>query len=845
MAWKAGRVPILFLLPICALAAPDGNSGFAQSVDASQSAIAKRTDNYGDPLPEGAVARIGTVRLRQPFAWRVAFSPDGKMLVSGGSDKRITFWEPASGKELRSLAGHNDSVNGIAFSKDGKLLASGGQDSEVLVWETATGKVLHRLKKLIPSTVAFSPDGRLLASGGINSDLRVWEVASGKELQHFGGEKGYHVEALAFSPDGKLLAATGGGSRVDLWEVGTWKPTGSLQGHKERITALAFSPDGRTLYTGAFDLTVRFWDVARRKEILCIGEVKTNVSAKDPLIQSLAVAPNGKSVAAGRHDGSIFVWDTATSKELHRCKGTNLPIMSLSFSPNSKVLASGGSHGIQLWDAETGKRLDPFVETIGSPQKIVISPDAKFLAVGYDDHTLRVFDWSTRKERVSVTGPPYWIGDFAFSADSRLLAFVESPFHDEPSPTRIRLLDVASGKELSDFLKQKEMIRYFAFSPLGDTLAVWGLNDFVLWDVATRKETKRFKGPSNAVWALGYSPTGRIFVTAGQGDANVIWDPMAGKKMRHLSQGENWNGGFLAFSPDGKTVSLAGGVPRQVSGEDATHVVLWETATGRERLRLTGHKRQIKAAAFSVDGRILASTGREEVIRLWDTATGKQIGQLTGHRGWVNSLAFSPDGKTLISGGPDSTILFWDMGRISVERKEVAKDLGEERLKALWADLADSGAARAYRAIVTLTEHPGEAVSFLKGSLPQGPKADPNVIARLVSDLDDNAFAVREKASSELAKMGYRAEQALRQALRAKPSQEVQNRVNLLLGKLEDLASDPAKLRILRAVEILERIGSPDARQVLHGLQDAGEGVLSEDAKASLERLAKRAKNMP
>jgi hypothetical protein len=303
----------------------------------------------------------------------------------------------------------------------------------------------------------------------------------------------------------------------------------------------------------------------------------------------------------------------------------------------------------------------------------------------------------------------------------------------------------------------------------------------------------------------------------------------------------------MAFSPDGKNLALVGGERRQeTTNRDAKQVVLWETATGQERCRLTGHEHQLIAAAFSPDGKIIASAAHEEdTIRLWDTSTGKPIGQLMGHRGRVNSLAFLPTGKILISGSLDTTILFWDMERFAVEKKAIVKHLGTEALNSLWADLASSDAARAYRTIATLAEHPDEAVSFLKASLLKETKTDPNVIARLIADLDDNQFAVREKASSELAKLGYRAEPALREALRNKPSGEVQHRVNLLLAKLEDVATDPVKLRILRAVEVLERIGTTEARRVLHGLQEAGEGPLSEDAKASLERLAKRTQAKP
>ncbi len=587
---------------------------------------------------------------------------------------------------------------------------------------------------------------------------------------------------------------------------------------------------------------MRFWDVSSRKELRCLGEAKTNVSANDPLIQSLVVAPDGKTLAAGRHDGLILIWETRTGKELRRWKADHSYVKSLAFSPDSKVLASASSHYIRLWDPETGKRLDPFVDPLGLTERMVISPNGKILLPCYEDGALRIVEAASSRELASVALGPQGFADIAFSPECRLLALVEPPSLAKPGGFGIRLVDLATGQDKGVLVKQTRMIRYIAFSPRGDSLVGWDDKEFIVWVAITGEERKRFPGPKKSVFAFGYSPDGRLLATVGEQDAMALWDPATGKRLRGLGERKGWRE-ILAFSPDSRTLALVGG--DRPAHQDAMEIILWETATGHVRCRLTGHEHQALRAAFSPNGRIIASAAAEETIRVWDAPTGKQIGELTGHRGRVDSLAFLPNGNTLISGGVDRTILFWDMERFAPEKKDTVKHLGAEGLNSTWADLANSDAARAYRAIATLAEHPDETMSFLKASLPKGAKADSTVIARLIAELDDNQFAVREKASTELAKLGYRAEPALREALRAKASQEVQHRVNLLLIKLEDLATDPVKLRVLRAVEVLERIGTPEARQVLHGLEDAGEGPLSEEAKASLERLAKRAQAKP
>jgi hypothetical protein len=233
------------------------------------------------------------------------------------------------------------------------------------------------------------------------------------------------------------------------------------------------------------------------------------------------------------------------------------------------------------------------------------------------------------------------------------------------------------------------------------------------------------------------------------------------------------------------------------------------------------------------------------VIQLWSPTTGKEIGRLAGHRGLVECVAFSPDGKTLVSGSTDSTILFWDPWRIIPAQKPPEEKLGAARLAGLWGDLASPSAATAFQAIGTLVEHPSEAVPFLRQSLPKGVQADPVVIARLIGDLDTDQFARRERASAELAKMGHAAKPALLRALENKPSAEVQRRIKLLLAKLEASMSGPERLRALRAVEILERLATAEARTLLQDLRTVGEGPYADEAKASLECLSNRRATTP
>jgi hypothetical protein len=288
----------------------------------------------------------------------------------------------------------------------------------------------------------------------------------------------------------------------------------------------------------------------------------------------------------------------------------------------------------------------------------------------------------------------------------------------------------------------------------------------------------------------------------------------------------------MAYSPGGSLLATGGG--------DRT-IALWDVATRTLRTRLHGHPRGISAIAFSPCGRMLASGGDDGAVRLWELASGKERHRHDGHLGTISRIAFSADGRMLASAGGDTCVLVWSVTGRDPRRRQPDVALAPGRLEKLWSDLAGD-APKAWQAACTLASSPKQTLAWLQEHLGAGSQTDLKRIAQLLADLDSGKYAARQQATRELEKLGELAESALRKFLDGKPSAEARRRAEQLLAKLDGLELAPEVLRGLRAIEVLEQIGTAKARRQLERLaREAPGGRMKKEAKAAAQRLAKGA----
>ncbi len=596
-------------------------------------------------------ANQATLRGHAGAVAAIAFSSDGRHLVSAGHDGAVRFWDPRTGAPRRTVTGHGDAVYALAFSADSSRLASASWDKTVKLWDTATGKPVRTFGPHGSDLyrVAFSPDGRYIAAATAENTLHIWNADTGEEHLRLSERRCFF--GLAFSPSEPGIVATSHDTGIKLWNYLSGEERARFDGHNNLIKTLAFSPDGSRLVSGDGDLLrgeereIRLWDVATGREIYAFR-------GHTDAIYSLAFAPNGAYLASASQDKTIKLWDLDRGQDALTLRGHGDTVRAVAFSPDGCRLASASADGtVKLWDATPWKpeETSPVVHTLGkhSDRAIgaVFSPDGRLLASGGEESTAIIWDAETGAELRSLPVAAE-LFSLTFYRDGKSLATGNTD-------GMVRILDVETGNELANLGDARlGPIKHVVFSPDGRQLAAAGWwRTIQLWNVEGWTRSFTLAGHAQPVLRVAFRPDGRQLASASYDQTVMVWDAPSGVRLKTLVDHRS-RVLSVAFSPDGATLASA--------SLDGT-VKLWNTATWQAARTLQANASGINAVAFSPDGRHLASAGDDWVVRIWELGNGRELRTLRGHSDRVHSVAFSPDGRRLVSSSYDRSVKLWDV----------------------------------------------------------------------------------------------------------------------------------------------------------------------------------------
>jgi WD40 repeat protein/tRNA A-37 threonylcarbamoyl transferase component Bud32 len=613
--------------------------------------------------------------------WRVAVSPDSRLVAAGLDRGRVEIRDAADGRLLHAFAigpgGAGEEVTGLTFSPDGHALAAGFRFACQLR-DPADGRLLRELKlprDAVAKRLAFTPDGRTLIAGGRDGEIVFWDVETGQEssplpdgssaadvavsadgrfliLKKIGkADRLWDLAARRFrderlKTDGLSLAASPAGPRLcdghTVFDLDTLKPVVRLHGSGG---VSAFAPDGKTVAVSERG-TVRLYGAVT-------GELQSTLILRaDGNVESLAFTPDGRGLVVAFADalsgGSLCAWDLTAGRERVPLEGAAGSRSSLcaAVSPAGGLIARGEDCTVGLWDAVTGRRLGVLGEHAHLVVALAFSPDGRTLASAEMAHNfttsveIKLWDVEGRKLRDTLTGFYGNVDSLTFSPDGRTLAArANHPTGkiDGEFEHFVGVWDVAGGERRGAWKGERAL----AFTADGKGLLT---ADGVVRDPADGAERYKLqrtpresRSPMELLTAAA-SRDGRTLIT-GKYDA-VLWDAADGRRRATLT-GHVGGVTAVAFSPDGRTVATAAGADGLVK--------LWDAETGQEQATLPGGGDEVRALRFTDDGLDLIAAGADGVAQHWRADAGSRDMVLPGRGEAVRSLAFGPDGQTLLS----------------------------------------------------------------------------------------------------------------------------------------------------------------------------------------------------
>ncbi len=498
----------------------------------------------------------------------VAFTPDGRYLVSAGDDKTIRVWDWRQGKTVRFLRGqigqgHEGKIFAMALSPNGQWLAVGGwldNDNRdirhaIRLYNFSSGKLIALLKghRNVVHALAFSPNSQQLLSGSFDKTAILWDIATQRQLRQLKGHSD-HIYAVAFTADNQRVVTGSFDHTLRLWQVATGDLIATLQGHTDKVYAVAVSPKNDLIASGSWDYTIRLWNSRTGKFIRTLADQGTQIG-------NLSFSPNGKFLLSGVTSAPFnsYLWDIASGKKQYTYRKHDNIVLATAFSPNGRyaVTAGGGNHEIHIWDRQSGKTIQTLAGQGAAVWSVGFAKNGQSIAWGKESNYKSANHRGALQYQLTLgkntLGTPQPLKNKAWQRAQTKKGNWSLRTKKGGNYGYQAILEIIYQGQVKARIKRGLTDGYdhrsYTFTSNGKQIISGGMGGALSLYQRKGKKIGDFIGHTGDVWAVAVSPNGKTLISGSWDQTVRLWDIQSQELLLTLFTGKQ--GDWIAWTPQG------------------------------------------------------------------------------------------------------------------------------------------------------------------------------------------------------------------------------------------------------------------------------------------------------
>jgi len=600
---------------------------------------------------------INTYDIYFGYVTSICFSPDGKLLCAGNGEHTsdykaiyisIYIWDVSSGDRIQILKGHSKNIISLSFTPDGRYIISGSQDKSVKIWDYVTGICRFNYEGFASNfcNVICNSNGKMVLSGFSDNIIKLWEISTGNILRSFQGHT-ERIESIDISSDGRYLVS-GSWETVKLWDVSSGKCIRNFYGHKRIINSVCFSPLGELVLSGSDDQTMKLWELATGR---CLRTITFNESiCISNEVCSVCFHPDGKTILMGSKSGKIQIWNIDGFNK----KNLRSPLYLLSnIKKYESLLVEQNEFKGFCSQIDLALQQNNFQEVLILIREIQSKPE-----YARNNHVLNIkkqlsntynhINVLTAWNNVTLKGHTKGVDYACFSSNGKWILsvgrYVRRPY-SKNRDGHLKLWNSTTGECIQTY---EPLLG--CFSPDGNSLLIGNRSQLNIWKIENYELIQSLDQRFGFANALCFSPDEKYILSRDDYGTMKLWDLQTGtcccsyeNCQREVEK--------AYFSPNGKWI---------LSKRDEDHFGLWELSTGK-CISIFKAGTNGDNFVFSPDGKYLLADDDNNTLGLWDVLTGEKIKSFIGHSDKISSFCFNQNGECIISGSWDKTIRLWDV----------------------------------------------------------------------------------------------------------------------------------------------------------------------------------------